>query len=470
MQEKSMFMQEKCNFFYLIRGTFSPIEPQKDKSMKKLIFLLVCVGLFINCNEDDTDDFEDSFGIIFQQINSKFESDGSGGYSLAEFPFVRDGDTLGFIKIVSDGSNEPDSDNVEYLLTNEFPVGAFTVDQNTGYVTVKNAYLLDTRTVDIISFSIQARNKNLNRIMEKKYVLTELSADMVIGINKDEFFSDSYSYNIKSYDFRGLNVRNGKILDNIVTKPLVGKTQYSLSGVIPEGAVAIDQESGVLWVKDEKLFNSQLYKNITFNIDLKVEHKESNRTWITSLGGKVLLSILNSEFCYDGGTNLFLDYSKGLPVLLSNQNGFDFVISPLVEFTMEEYSFIPRSDLYLCTANVIVDPSGAYLNSFKLLNDQGDILVQVDATNFFEDIFGYSHNDFIAAPMSYLLNANKKYTIRRTKKVSDGGNTYLKTVDGSSFDFPVHYEDVTITGAKFYMDDTQLDVKGIPLINLIFVK
>jgi hypothetical protein len=106
-------------------------------------------------------------------------------------------------------------------------------------------------------------------------------------------------------------------------------------------------------------------------------------------------------------------------------------------------------------------------NFYELLNDKGDLLIGNNGSN--NDGWGDTYN-FISASLVYLLKANEKYTIRRKKDMIDGENSYITSPSGTTFNFPVNYEDITITDAKFFKDDTQLDVTGIPLINLSFVK
>ena len=449
--------------------------------MKKLILLLVCASFFMNCNEDDTNEVDDFINITFEPNKLLFKAE-PGGFTLSEFPFVMDGDTLGLAKLANIGSEKSVSEKAAYLLIDESPVGAFAVDQNTGYVIVKNAFLLDTRKIDLISFSVQARKNDLNRVVEKKYILTKLADYIVIGFDGVDPYTDygfdnggSNANYFKSYDLRGVNVKNGTALDTLISKPLIGQTQYSIQESIPAGALEIDSGSGIILVLDEKLFNGQLYPEISFKVEYKVEHKESNKIWTERIDSRVFLSNLNQELCGTSSSNLLYDpvYNEdGLlatPKLLPNIDGQDLVISTSTIYKADEFSFIPKKDIQLCSVTSLVALEGAgKTNFYELLNDKGDLLTGNSGSN--EDGWGGTYYNSIWASLPYVLKANEKYTIRRKKDMSDGENSFITTPSGTTFNFPIQYEDVTITDAKFFKDDTQLEVTGIPLINLSFVK
>lgn len=267
-------------------------------------------------------------------------------------------------------------------------------------------------------------------------------------------------------------MKNGTALDTLVSKPLIGQTHYSIQESIPAGALEIDSKSGIIRVLDEKLFNGQLNPEITFKVELKVEHKESDRIWTERIDSRVFLSNLNQELCGTSSSNLLYepvyneDGNMATPKLLQNKDGNELVISPSTGFTRDEFSFIPKKDLQLCSVTSLV-AAIEQTNFYELLNDKGDLLIGNNGSNI--DGWGGIYNT-IWVSLPYVLKANEKYTIRRIKNLIDGENSYITTPSGTTFNFPVNYADLTITGAKFYNDGIQLDVTGIPLINLSFVK
>ena len=427
--------------------------------MKNLL-VIASLAILLSCTKEDR---EEDTTLYFSFNGSKIDIDqyAYNGTEVFGYPYLMDGDTIGFVKTGSD-HDSGGKDQFEFFLTDEYPVGAFTVDQHTGCVRVKDGLSLDLKDREFVKFTILVQNKGLSLTLSRGFIVNPLSADVVLS-----FYPHLYQK-----DLRGLIIEKGQVLDTLLTSPRFGNGQYSLKQVIPSGAVEIDNESGTIKVLDHSLFNPLLYDKISAIADLKVVHKESNRTWEKEARINFFLTNFNSELCGSSSKSYLyeIDYSvspeKVIPKTTINKN--DFTIREDIQITEEEYTFIPTKDLQLCNAMMYLgtNRSTRYSN-LTLVSDQNVVLAQSTLERI-DDGWGYIAESM--APLNYVLRANEKYTLRREITNVDKSTSYLSNTDHSDLHFPIQYEDISIVGAKFFDGANELDVSGIPMINLSFVK
>ena len=421
--------------------------------MKNLL-VLASLAILLSCTKDDRE--EDTY-LYFSLNESKFN-----GSEVFGYPYLMEGDTIGFVKTQSDLSNIGGKDQFEFSLTDEYPIGAFSVDQNTGCVSVKDGLLLDLKDQEFVKFSILVQNKGFAKTLSRGFIVTPLSADLVLN-----FYGDYEK------DLRGLKIEDGQVLDTLLTSPRFGNVQYSLKQVIPSGAFEIDSESGIIKAVDNRLFNPLLYDKISAIVDQKVVHKESNRTWEKQARVNFFLTNFNAGLCGSSSKSYLyeIDYSvypeKVIP--FTNINKSDFTVREDIQITEEEYTFIPTKDLQLCNAMMFLGTNRTTrYSNLTLVSDQNVVLAQA-TPDIMDDGWGYYLAESMA-PLNYVLRANEKYTLRRKITNVDKSTSYLSNTNGSDLSFPLKYEDITIIGAKFFDGTNELDVSGIPMINLSFVK
>ena len=428
--------------------------------MKNLL-VIASLAILLSCTKDDRE--EDTY-LYFSFNGYKIDVDqyAHNGTEVFGYPYLMDGDTIGFAKTRSDHVHSGGKDQLEFFLTDEYPVGAFTVDQNTGCVRVRDGLLLDLKDREFVKFTILVQNKDLSQTLSRGFIVNPLSADVVLN-----FYSHLYQK-----DLRGLIIEKGQILDTLLTSPLFGNVQYSLKQVIPSGAFEIDNESGTIKVLDHSLFNPLLYDKISAIVDQKVVHKESNRTWEKEAQINFFLTNFNSELCGSSSKSFLyeIDYSVYPEKVLPNTalDGTDFTVRKDIKITEEEYTFIPTKDLQFCYAETLIGYVESPVTSkFTLFDNEGRLLVASEGRTQ-NDLWGYSPTIF--ASIKYILRANEVYTLKREIIVGSKSTNYLSNTDGSDLHFPIQYEDITIAGAKFFDGANDLDVSGIPMINLSFVK
>ena len=428
--------------------------------MKNLL-VLASVAILLSCTKDDRE--EDTY-LYFTFNESKINGDkySYNGMQVFGYPYLMESDTIGFVKIQSDRSNHGGKDQLEFFLTDEYPVGAFFVDQNKGCVRVKDGLLLDLKDPEFVRFIILVQNKGFAKTLAKGFTVNPLSDELVLNI-----YSALYEK-----DLRGVNIEEEKVLDTIVMDPLFGNVKYTLKEVFPAGALEINSVSGIIKARDNKLFNPLLYDKISAKVELKVEHKESNRTWQKQASVNFFLTNFNVGLCgLSSKSYLYgIDYSvfpqKVIPI--TTLNGTDFTVREDIKITEEEYTFIPTKDLQLCNVMIYLgkDMTNRYSN-ITLLSDQNLVLAQ---STLKQDTDPWGWSAEFSAPINYVLRANKKYTLRRKPTNIDKSTSYLSNSDGSDLSFPIEYEDLTIIDANFFDGATKLDVSGLPMINLSFVK
>ena len=123
----------------------------------KNLFILASLAILLSCTKDDRE--EDTY-LYFTFNESKINLDqyAYNGSEVFGYPYLMEGDTIGFVKTQSDLSNIGGKDQFEFSLTDEYPIGAFSVDQNTGCVSVKDGLLFDLKHQEFVKFSILLQN------------------------------------------------------------------------------------------------------------------------------------------------------------------------------------------------------------------------------------------------------------------------------------------------------------------------
>lgn len=425
--------------------------------MKK-VFFFAAFSILLSCSEDDNG-YSNYAYVVFDD-SKLIGTQSYFGNEIYGYPYLSDGDTLGFFKIRQNGKSDPVTNKFESILTDEYPVGAFELDKNTGCLRVKNAALLDFKQATGVSFTIST--EKLNKTLKKNLQIIPLTPEIVIRLENKNF------QNFK--DLRNTNLQNGDAIDTVKIKSLFGsKGELNIKLIQPDDAVSMEQETGIIRVKNVQRFDPGTFNMVAFTFEVSVEHNPSQKIWTELIYLNYGLNDFNPELCGSSskpslyGLDYIADSYKVIP--FQNKEGIDLEVKNNIKATRVEYTFIPNKDLQLCRAGEFVNLESERSCQFKLLDSQGTVLMQAKGTN--DDGWWYDPESFVS--LSHILQANKKYTIIN-ERYSYEVTYYLENPNVTTPGFPIHFEEITITDAKFFLNDTELAVPGIPMINLTFVK
>lgn len=450
--------------------------------MKKVMIFSILVLLMIACSDEDTDGFSD-YRTFFEPNNTFFGRDqqlpynfylSKGTYfgavasvngSMFEYPILEIGDTLGRL-LVLNAWKEPDQ-TLEFNLIASAPPDVVQVDKTTGHIILKDpSSLVKSKNS---SFEIQTETKLGKRMLslDLNFRLEDLAGANVL-YNTElsiEKFTLTYPY-----------LESGYELGIAKASSILGSIKYLISP--PHQGLKIDAESGKITVDNPKLMDWNLVKSLPFKVTAQVSHPLVETKWNYDMEGRINLVNVSSLDCTGGNGFLFSSTDNGENFKINKtDSGIEF-LEATSYYSSDDYSFTLAQPKTLCTVSSW-SQGDPYL-TFEILDENRLVLLRNDSEA--PKIIGSTstesgsypiYNPIVKAQMPIKLEANKKYTIRRSYE--DGWDYYPATkfsyaVADQKIEFPLQFGEVTILSTSLSSNHQIIELVGIPLINLHFTE
>lgn len=208
---------------------------KKTLKLTSLLTLLVMLTTF-SCSKDDEVNYE----IATQDLTITFSENPANG------------DIVGTVQAEGNGT-------LIFSITSQTPIGALSINDTTGELTVADATLFDFEINPIITTNITVSNSENTE---------SLMATINLG-NINELSIDDFSEAIDE------NPINGDVIGTVQASG-DGTLSYSITSQTPAGALGIDATTGEVTVADATLFDYETYPTIT--ADISVDNTVSTET------------------------------------------------------------------------------------------------------------------------------------------------------------------------------------------------
>ncbi len=202
------------------------------KKLRNQIVIIILTLLVLSCNKDDED------GAVLQEITISTED---LSVTIDENPIK--GQSLGNIKASTN------TGTVTFVLSSLTPTGAFTLNQNTGELTVANETLFNFDSNPTLTATATVVNGAISKEAKITVTLNDLNNDFSITIDE--------------------NPNPGEILGTIGVTPQNEGLSFTLTSQNPQGALYIDKDTGEVSVSQYSLFNYENYQTITASAEVE---------------------------------------------------------------------------------------------------------------------------------------------------------------------------------------------------------
>lgn len=475
--------------------------------MRKFIIAIITLQLLISCNEDEN-------SVVIEVTTEDFET------TIDENP----------IPMMELGNVTGSSNNgeVSFEIESQNPQGAFSIDIQSGLLTVLDATAFDFEINTTITGIVKVSNED-----------AFANSNILININDlEDSMLTVENLNVQI----GENPEPNQSLGSIVATTDQGSLTYSIESQVPSGAFQINENTGEVSVLNETLFDFELNETIsgivkvsngnidafatvtitlndieeiivtTEDFEITIDENPQPNFLLGIIVGETNVGSVNFSLVTENPSGSFLIDTNNGELRVNDNSLFDFETNPTLSaiIEVENNGFIATSnitinlnDLNICgesqsiTENLFyeldLNDDYGFVNTLDLVNHNyrfsmatdGQIcsigyqgtnelpyrIVILDSSNniIYEDnlIFSTINQDYIEiVPIE--INANEIYTINRFK---ENGSTADDIIGfgvmhfGEPFEFPITYESFTIT--ETMVDDSDF---FIPFITFGFTE
>lgn len=240
--------------------------PTKNITINSLLVLLM---LGLNSCSSDSDTIE-----IVETVITVSTSDFTT--NINENP--TNGEIIG---IVTGTTNEG---SITFSITEQSPNGAFAIDSNSGELTVANGAVFSFADNPIVTGVVEVVNGNVS---ENATITININETIIIVTTAD--FTESMDE----------NPVNGQAIGVIVGTTNIGNVTFSITEQSPNGAFAIDADTGELTVANASLFDFEVNPTITGIV------KVTNGSVFDNATITIDLNDVNEENIFNGNVTLY---------------------------------------------------------------------------------------------------------------------------------------------------------------------
>jgi hypothetical protein len=234
--------------------------------MRRITILLISLVLISSCNKDEDN-------VETQVTTADFET------AIEENP-----QPMEEIGVVTGSANTGD---VTFEIESQEPQGAFSIDVDTGLLRIADVTAFDYETNPIISGVVKVSNSGVS---ENATVLIN-----IIDVEDSIITVEDFSVQIDE------NPPTGQSLGTMVASTDQGTLSFSISSQIPEGAFAINTNTGELTVDNAALFDFEMNEMITGVVSVTNQNITANANVTISLNdlNEIIVTTTNFQSTID---------------------------------------------------------------------------------------------------------------------------------------------------------------------------
>lgn len=207
-------------------------------SASLLSFLLMFI-LFTSCDDKFTDDSADDEGQVTVTIEN-FE------ITIDENP-ERD-------FILGTVTASTNTGSLSFSILSQSPEGALNIDSETGELTVADPSLFEFDNNPTITATVEAQNGDVAEETTITIILNEIQEEITVTIEDFEVIMDE-------------NPEQDQVLGTVTASTNIGSLSFLILTQSPEGALAINSETGELTAADPSLYEFDENPTITATIE-----------------------------------------------------------------------------------------------------------------------------------------------------------------------------------------------------------